>query len=205
MDFLAKSDMKRFGSLLAELESPYTCGVDGYPITLTSSFDMIVNYRDPSKYRTSACNANEDRLSFFNDQGELHEQRISQGRGHGGRSGGGRGGHGGCGQINRGGQGRGQCSKQGSNFYQALDDDDDYQPNESADVEDNPNEKSVPCSYRVESHIHYSPLKPFDTKPPQHWLMLDSCSTLNPISNKSWLSDIHKVESAMHIPSTGGL
>ena len=43
VDFLAKSDMKRFGSLLAELENSYTRGVDGYPITLASSFDMVVN------------------------------------------------------------------------------------------------------------------------------------------------------------------
>ena len=82
VDFLANSDMKRFGSLLAELENLYTCGVDGYPITLASSFDMIVNYGDPSKYHTLAHDTNEDRLSFFNDQGEPHEQCISQGRGH---------------------------------------------------------------------------------------------------------------------------
>ena len=47
VDILAKSDMKRFSSLLAELENSYTCGVDGYPVTLASSFDMVVNYRDP--------------------------------------------------------------------------------------------------------------------------------------------------------------
>ena len=52
VDFLAMSDMKPFGSLLAELENLHTRGVDGYPITLASSFDMIVNYRDPSKYHT---------------------------------------------------------------------------------------------------------------------------------------------------------
>ena len=89
VDFLAKSDMKWFGSLLAELENSYTRGVDGYPATLSSSFDMIVNYRDPSKYHTSTCDVNEDRLSFFNDQGELRKQHISQGHGHGGHSGGG--------------------------------------------------------------------------------------------------------------------
>ena len=119
VDFLAKSDMKQFGSLLAELEVSYTRGVDGYPITLTSSFDMIVNYRDPSKYRTPTRNVNEDGLSFFNDQGELHEQRVSQGCGHGRHSAGARGGRGGCGHhgcSNGGGRGRGQCSKQDSNF-----------------------------------------------------------------------------------------
>ena len=53
VDFLAKSNMKWFGSLLAELENSYTHGVDGYLVTLTSSFDMIVNYRDPRQQRLS--------------------------------------------------------------------------------------------------------------------------------------------------------
>ena len=101
--FLSKSDMKWFGSLLVELENSYTCGVDGYPVTLASSFDMIVNYKDPSKYRALAHNANEDGLSFFNDQGEPHEQHTSQCRGHGGHSGAGRGSHGGRGCGNGGG------------------------------------------------------------------------------------------------------
>ena len=35
--------------------------------------------------------------------------------------------------------------------------------------------------------------------------MLGSCSTLNPISNKSWLSDLHEVDTAMHIHSTAGI
>ena len=78
VDFLMKSNTKWFGSLLAELENSYTCVVDGYPIALASSFDMIVNYKDPSKYCTSAHDSNEDGLSFSNDQGKLHEQRTSR-------------------------------------------------------------------------------------------------------------------------------
>ena len=35
--------------------------------------------------------------------------------------------------------------------------------------------------------------------------MLDSCSTLNLINNKSWLSDIHEVDTAVRIHSTGGV
>ena len=77
--------------------------------------------------------------------------------------------------------------------------------NKPTQLEDNPNEQSVPCSHHVESHIHYSPSKPFDTKTPEPWLMLNSCSTLNLISNKSWLLDIHEVDTAMHIHSTGGV
>ena len=205
VDFLVKSDMKRFGSLLADLENSYTRGVNGYPITLTSSFDMIVNYRDPSKYHAPTHNVNEDGLSFFNDQGEPHEQQVSQGCGHGGCSAIGRGGRGGCGCGNGGGRGQRQHSEQGSDFYQALGNDDNYQCNEPRQIEDNPNEQSVPCSHCIASHIHYSPSKPFDTETPERWLMLNSCSTLNLISNKSWLSDLHEVDTAMHIHSTGGV
>ena len=78
VDFVAKSDMKNFGTLLAEIENSYTRGVDGYPITLASSFDMVVNYRDPSKYQALSCDVNEDGMSFFNDQGEPHDQQVSQ-------------------------------------------------------------------------------------------------------------------------------
>ena len=205
VDFPAKSDMKWFGSLLAELENSYTHGVDGYPVTLASSFDMVVNYRDPSKYRALTCDVNEDGMSFFNDQGEPHDQQVSQGRGHGAHSAVGQGGHGGRGCGNRGGRGQGQRSEQGSNFYQALGDNDDYHCNEPGQIEDNSNKQSVPCSHHVESHVHYSPSKSFDTETPERWLMLDSCSTLNLISNKSWLSDLHKVDTAMHIHSTRGV
>ena len=93
VNFLAKSDMKRFGSLLAELENSYTQGVDGYPITLALSFNMLVNYKDPSKYRAPTHNANEDGMSFFNNQGEQDGQRTPQG----------------CGYSRCGGMGRSRC------------------------------------------------------------------------------------------------
>ena len=105
VDFLVKGDMKRFGSLLAKLENSYTCSVDGYPVTLASSFDMVVNYWDPSKYRALTRDVNEDGMSFFNDQGEPHDQHVSQSRGHSGRSAIGRGGRGGRGRGNGGGRG----------------------------------------------------------------------------------------------------
>ena len=200
VDFLAKSDMKRFGSLLVELENSYTRGVDGYPITLASSFDMVVNYKDPSKYRAPTCDVNEDGMSFFNEQ---DGQRSPQGWRYGGRGVVGRSRRGSRGRGSR--RGRGQRREQGSNFYQAPDDDDNGQSNEPAKVEYNSNEQVTPYSRCVKSHVHYSPSKPFDAKTPERWLMINSCSTLNLISNKSWLSNIHEVDTTMHIHSTGGV
>ena len=74
VDFLAKSNMKQFGSLLAKLEKSYTRIVDGYPVTLVASFDMVVKYWDSSKYRALTRDMKEDGMSFFNDQGEPHDQ-----------------------------------------------------------------------------------------------------------------------------------
>ena len=200
VDFLAKSDMKCFGSLLAEVENSYTWGVDGYPITLASSFDMVVNYKDPSKYRAPTRDINEDGMSFFNEQ---DGQCSPQGQGYGGH---GVVGQSGCGSCGCGsGCGHGQHGEQGSNFYQAPDDEDDGQSNEPAEVEYNSNEQVTPYSCCVKSHVHYSPSKPFDAETPEYCLMNDSCSTLNLISNKSWLSDIHEVDTTMHIHSTGGV
>ena len=200
VDFLVKSDMKRFGSLLAELENSYTQGVDGYPIMLASSFNMVVNYKDPSKYRAPTRDVNEDGMSFFNEQ---DGQRSPQGRGYGGRGVAGQSGRGSRGRGS--GRGRGQRGEQRRNFYQAPDDDDDSQSNEPAEVEYNSNEQATPYSRCIESHVHYSPSKPFDAETPECWLMIDSCSTLNLISNKSWLSNIHKVDTTMHIHCTGGV
>ena len=98
VDFLAKSDMKNFGSLLAQLKTSYTRGIDGYPITLASSFDMVVNYKDPSKYPAPTRDANEDGMSFFIKQ---DGQCTPQGQGYGRRGVVGQSGHGshGCGSI----------------------------------------------------------------------------------------------------------
>ena len=79
--------------------------MDGYPVTLVSSFDMVVNYWDPSKYRAPTRDVNEDGMSFFNDQGEPHDQRVSQDGGHSGHSAMGREGCGGRGRYNGGGRG----------------------------------------------------------------------------------------------------
>ena len=198
VDFLAKSDMKHFGCLPAEFENSYTRGVDGYPTTLASSFDMVVNYKDPSKYRAPARDVNEDGMSFFNKQ---DGQCSPQGQGYGGHGVASRSGCRSCGCG--GGRGRGQRGEQGSNFYQAPVDDDDGHSNDIAEVEYNSNKQVTPYSWCVKSHVHYSPSKQLDAETPERWLMIDSCSTLNLISNKSWLSDIHEVDTTMHIHSTG--
>ena len=45
--FLRKSDPKRYGSLLSELQNNHTRGTDQYPMTISHAYDMLVNYHNP--------------------------------------------------------------------------------------------------------------------------------------------------------------
>ena len=96
-------------------------------------------------------------MSFFHDQGEPHDQQVSQGRGHGGYGAVGHGGRGGRGRGNGGERGQGQRSEHGSNFYQALSNNNNYHCHEPGQIEDNSKEQSVSCSHCIESHVLYPP------------------------------------------------
>ena len=51
ISFLMKSDKKRYGSLLVDVENEYTRGIDSYPKTLSKAYDMLVNYRSAQPHR----------------------------------------------------------------------------------------------------------------------------------------------------------
>ena len=44
---LLKSDLKQYGSLVNNVENPYTRGQNGYPQTLSAIYGMTVNYCNP--------------------------------------------------------------------------------------------------------------------------------------------------------------
>jgi hypothetical protein len=46
--FLRRSDQRRYGVLMAEVENGYTRGLDSYPTTLPVAYDMLVNYVNPT-------------------------------------------------------------------------------------------------------------------------------------------------------------
>ena len=51
--FLVKSDPRRYGALVADLENDHTRGMDGYPTMLSATYDMIFNYRQQPTSRFS--------------------------------------------------------------------------------------------------------------------------------------------------------
>ena len=42
---IRKSDPKRYGQLVLELENNHTRGADQYPTTMEQAYDMLVNYK----------------------------------------------------------------------------------------------------------------------------------------------------------------
>ena len=61
---LVKSDAKRYGALLADIENEHTRGVDAYPVTLSTAYDMLTNYRVPPNTR---FHPQDGGISFYTD------------------------------------------------------------------------------------------------------------------------------------------
>ena len=98
---LTKSDPKRYGSLVTDMENAYTRGQDGYPTTVSGAYDMLVNYKNPNQ--TLRMQNQDTGIAFAQDgqdaedanseASHLHAyQQHGYGRGgrgkHGGRDGG---------------------------------------------------------------------------------------------------------------------
>ena len=88
--FLFRSDKRRYGSLLAELENDFTRGINAYPSTISGAYDMLVNYRNPHPH--GRMHYQESGVAFYQEDG-ADTERGGRGRGRGGR-GRGRGGRG---------------------------------------------------------------------------------------------------------------
>ena len=96
--FIRKSDPKRYGQLVAELQNNHTCGADQYPQTLTRGYELLVNYHSPRP--GGRIDRQDGGVSFLNNQDDEQSNRSSdhgggrhgRGRGQGRGSGRGRGG-----------------------------------------------------------------------------------------------------------------
>ena len=108
---LTKSDPKRYGSLVTDVENAYTRGQNGYPTTVSGAYNMLVNNKNPNQ---ALRMQNQDTgIAFTKDAQDTEESNeVSQqygrqqrecGRGVRGRHGGHDGGHG-RGRGRRGGQ-----------------------------------------------------------------------------------------------------
>jgi hypothetical protein len=203
--FLINSDKKRYGALVQDIENEYTRGSDTYPTSLSAAYDYIVNYRTNKNTNTEI---DEGGVAFYTRDYDDNSARGRGGRGHGGGRG-------------SGGRGRGRGGRQANQPNEipaqeqmraqgAIEEDDD----EAQFLVDNLDglEDYLGFSFSFESS------KPvvapsFDSRQADFIafqlgdpiLLLDSCSTLNLISDESMLRDIHEVDKTMHVRCNAGV
>ena len=197
---LTKSDPKRYGSLITDVENAYTQGQNGYPTMVSGAYDMLVNYRNPNQ---ALRMKNQDTGIAFaqdsTDEGDITEpsqqyvrQQRDYGRGGRGRNGGRDGGRG-HGRNGRGGR---------TGISYAVEEQEDN--NQNTHDKDNLGQAVGP--YTLE-HTHVgmeTALASFIHHLPNTWLLLDSCSTTNLISNKNWLHDIHDDGTSISVRCNAG-
>ena len=49
--FLKRADKGRYGQLITDLENQFTRGTDQYPMSVTETFNLLVNYKKPTAVR----------------------------------------------------------------------------------------------------------------------------------------------------------
>ena len=191
--FITKSDPKRYGNLIADLENDYTRGIGargdgGYPDTLSKAYDMIVNYRTMRvSHRQSE---QENGIAFYVEHG------TDQGRGRG--CGNGRGGRG------RGIPGRGDGRGNGNRASR-----EELVDEQAHVIENNQNNVDIegyPVFVHDTTRAEHMLLKHRQQgrKLPNNWLLGDTCSTANIISDLSLLTNIRKAPHAIAVHCNAG-
>ena len=181
--FLLKSDGKRYGQLLRDLQNDYTRGLAGYPTTLSEAYDILINYKRPP---TRGHDFDSD-IAFALT--EDHEPR-QPGRGRGGRGGGGRG------------RGRGPGTRTKPRKQNDIDDGDTQ---DKSTKDDNAQYSAIAAdAISTPTDAEECLLaKSRHTLPPS-WLLLDSCSTINMISDRSLLRDLHTADKPIPVHCNAG-
>ena len=198
---LTKSDPKRYGPLVTDVENAYTRGQNGYPTTVSGAYDMLVNYKNPNQ---ALRMQNQDTgIAFAHDGQDLEDDNSNishlhtyQQRGY---SRGGRGKHGG----REGGRGRGRGGRGGRTGVSHAVDEQEY----GEEIEQDKNNLAQAVGPYIREHRHVesgSILATFNRAIPNTWLLLDSCSTTNLICNKDWLHDIHENGTSITIHCNAG-
>eukprot|EP00980_Cylindrotheca_fusiformis_P020860 scaffold7853_cov118-Cylindrotheca_fusiformis.AAC.1 len=176
VQFLLGCNWKRCGALVAEAINAYHRGDNHYPRTLD----------------TALC-----QLSEFEPTGEISTHNDRQGSGmaffQNGEPNPGRGGHGGRG----GGRGRGAGGRNSGRENSAGSEGENTNPTTS----DNANNESVNGYVNV---LHAESFLQGQGSLPSKWLLLDSCSSVDLISNKDLLHDVHPADASMRVHCNAG-
>jgi uncharacterized membrane protein YgcG len=182
MVLLLKSDPKRYNTLMANLINSYTRGQDVNPNNPTGAYDMLVHYHSPTS--NAHAHVQDHSLAFAQDL---------DASGHGGR--GGRGSCGGRGHTGHGGRGSGGGGS-------------DTNATTISSSSNNNNNINKPVSelYTACSLYYSRPAECFlqTSNIPNRWLLLDSCSLVNMVSNEELLHDINPVQNPINVHCNAG-
>ncbi|KAG7352856.1 reverse transcriptase RNA-dependent DNA polymerase [Nitzschia inconspicua] len=187
------SDPNRYAGLLADVENSYTRGVDGYPKTLTKAYEMLVNYVDATTVQRNRHPHNRTR------QGMSFAQN--------GRTEAGRGGNGGRG---RGGRGRGDGDASRTNAD--ADNNNNKSSSEVYPAAHPSSTTAVPSTITRSSKRDRLPVRTrlaqvFTQRYgrlPKSWMLADSCSSVDIVSNPDLLHDIHEAKTPLVLHCNAG-
>ena len=221
ISFIMRSDIKRYETLQIDVQNNYTMGIVGaYPTTLTDAYNRLLVWKtSKSNARNNGRETSE--IAFLQD-GDQDGQRNSQGgSGRGGnrdrkQNGGrgnsqGRGGGGGRGHNNAG-RGHGNNNSNNgeeSQFLTQSSEERNGNNNSSIAPYSPPNVNSSASSFEPAAHLdtcHVEIAFQQSSAPiPKDWLLLDTCSTVNMISNQQLLHDITTVDKTLSVRCTAGV
>ena len=200
--FLSKANTKQYGSLLIDLHNRFAGDDDQYPETLNEAYDRLVNYINPMKGHATIASEESGMAFLVEDDYAPSKQATDESPLRTGRGGRGRGGRG------RGGRGRGRGGEVHASDHQPAGVEATNAANDTSNasppyVLSTPPTASFPSSIidvtGAETHIisaHHTA--------DQIWLLLDSCSTVNLISDKDLLTDIHPVPHSLQVRCNAG-
>ena len=205
--FLSKANTKEYGSLLIDLHNRFAGDDHQYPDTLNEAYDRLVNYINPLKGHATIASqesgmaflAEDEHIPYREDHNKQPKDASPLRTGRGGR------GQGGCG---RGGRGRGRGGEVHASDHQPA----GVETTNTANDNSNPSPSYLSCTPHTasfpssiidvtgaETHIisaHHTA--------DQCWLLLDSCSTVNLISDRYLLTDIHPVPNRLKVRCNAG-
>ena len=200
--FLSKANSKEYGSLLIDLHNRFAGVDDQYLETLNEAYDRLVNYINPVKGHATMA-SQESGMAFLTEDDcrsyrDDHNRRPTDDSllqtGHGGRCRGGR---------DQGGQGHGQEGEVHASDHQPA----GVETTNTANANSNTSAPYSPCAPHTAS-LSSSVIDVTGAKThvisahhmaDQCWLLLDSCSMVNLISDKDLLTDIHPVPHSLQV------
>ena len=198
---ILNADPRRFEKLRERLADAFSVGRDEYPDTLVAAHKLLLTYEQTHFPSSPPRNPSSSHRRRRRGGGNGNGGGRSSGRGDGGQNDGGRG--------NGGGRSGGRGGTTGRSFAQIA--------SGANASNDSPTADSAPCS--TASIAHESPIvpsvqrqvaiclqqhAPFPDGIPNHYVLLDSDSTVSIFNNADFLTDIHDVDAPLCLTTNGG-